>query len=76
MCGGDQLAQNPRAETIAEQRPQGAGNRSPGNLGLEPEPKATIQRFDADGSNQMSVASGTRNPTAPPFTPTPASCGH
>jgi len=40
------------------------GVGSSGNLGVEPEPKATIQRFDADGSNQMTVASGTRNPTA------------
>jgi glucose/arabinose dehydrogenase len=37
---------------------------SSGDLGVEPEPKATIQRFDADGSNQTTVASGTRNPTA------------
>src|SRR6516165_8083236 len=28
------------------------GVGSSGNLGVEPEPKATIQRFDADGSNQ------------------------
>jgi glucose/arabinose dehydrogenase len=39
------------------------------NLGVEPEPKATIQRFDADGSNQTTVASGTRNPTALAFHP-------
>src|SRR5256885_1824471 len=39
------------------------GVGSSGNLGVEPEPKATIQRFDADGSNQMTFASGTRNPT-------------
>ena len=69
MCGGEQLVQDPRAETIGEQRPQGTGNRSAGNLGVEPEPKATIQRFDADGSNQTTVASGTRNPTALAFHP-------
>jgi glucose/arabinose dehydrogenase len=40
------------------------GVGSAGNLGVEPKPKATIQRFDADGSNQTTVASGTRNPTA------------
>ncbi len=45
------------------------GVGSSGNLGVEPEPKATIQRFDADGSNQMTVASGTRNPTALAFQP-------
>jgi glucose/arabinose dehydrogenase len=41
-----------------------------GNLGVEPEPKATIQRFDADGSNQTTFASGTRNATALAFHPT------
>src|SRR6266478_9634813 len=35
------------------------GVGSSGNLGVEPEPKATIQRFDADGSNQTTFASGT-----------------
>src|SRR5438105_12431250 len=45
------------------------GVGSSGNLGAGPEPKATIQRFDADGSNQMTVASGTRNPTALAFQP-------
>src|SRR5580692_1256141 len=45
------------------------GVGSSGNLGVEPEPKATIQRFDADGSNQTTVASGTRNPTALAFHP-------
>src|ERR1700742_4092430 len=45
------------------------GVGSSGNLGVEPEPKATIQRFDADGSNQMTVASGTRTPTALAFQP-------
>ena len=45
------------------------GVGSSGNLGVEPEPKATIQRFDADGSNQTTFASGTRNPTALAFDP-------
>ena len=45
------------------------GVGSSGNLGIEPEPKATIQRFDSDGSNQTTVASGTRNPTALAFHP-------
>jgi glucose/arabinose dehydrogenase len=45
------------------------GVGSSGNLGIEPEPKATIQRFDADGSNQTTFASGTRNPTALAFEP-------
>src|SRR5215475_782694 len=43
------------------------GVGSSGNIGVEPEPKATIQRFDADGTNQF--ASGTRNPTALAFHP-------
>jgi glucose/arabinose dehydrogenase len=45
------------------------GVGSSGNLGVEPEPKATIQRFDADGSNQTTVASGMRNLTALAFHP-------
>ena len=45
------------------------GVGSSGNLGVEPEPKATIQRFDADGSNQATYASGMRNPTAMAFQP-------
>ena len=39
------------------------GVGSIGNIGIEPEPKATIQRFGSDGSNQTSYAAGTRNPT-------------
>jgi glucose/arabinose dehydrogenase len=46
------------------------GVGSSGNLGVEPEPKATIQRFDPDGSNQTTYASGTRNATALAFHPT------
>jgi glucose/arabinose dehydrogenase len=45
------------------------GVGSSGNLGVEPEPKATIQRFDPDGSNQTTFAAGTRNPTALAFQP-------
>jgi glucose/arabinose dehydrogenase len=45
------------------------GVGSSGNIGVEPEPKATIQRFDADGSHQTTYASGTRNPTALAFQP-------
>ncbi len=45
------------------------GVGSSGNLGVEPEPKASIQRFNADGSNQTTFASGMRNPTALAFQP-------
>src|SRR5215472_14968283 len=45
------------------------GVGSSGNLGVEPEPKATIQRFDADGTHQTTFASGMRNPTALAFHP-------
>jgi glucose/arabinose dehydrogenase len=45
------------------------GVGSSGNLGVEPDVKATIQRFDADGANQFTFASGTRNPTALAFHP-------
>src|SRR5208282_1534245 len=40
-----------------------------GQSRVEPEPKATIQRFDADCSNQTTVTSGTRHPTALAFHP-------
>src|SRR5262252_10346793 len=46
------------------------GVGSSGNLGVEPEPKATIQRFDADGGNQKTYAAGMRNPTALAIHPT------
>jgi glucose/arabinose dehydrogenase len=39
------------------------GVGSSGNIGIEPEVKASIQRFDPDGSNQTTFASGVRNPT-------------
>jgi glucose/arabinose dehydrogenase len=45
------------------------GVGSSGNLGVEPEPKATIQRFDADGGHQKTYASGVRNPTGLAFHP-------
>src|SRR2546429_6939678 len=45
------------------------GVGSSGNLGVEPDNKATIQRFDADGANQSTFASGMRNPTALAFHP-------
>jgi glucose/arabinose dehydrogenase len=45
------------------------GVGSSGNTGVEPEVKATIQRFDADGSNQQTFASGMRNPTTLAFHP-------
>jgi len=40
------------------------GVGSSGNVGVEPDVKASIQRFDANGSGQKTYASGTRNPTA------------
>src|SRR5438067_2562597 len=45
------------------------GVGSSGNLGVEPEVKASIQRFEADGSGQSTFASGMRNPTALAFQP-------
>jgi glucose/arabinose dehydrogenase len=46
------------------------GVGSAGNLGVEPEVKASIQRFEADGSSQTTFASGMRNPTTLAFHPT------
>src|SRR5215204_1133100 len=46
------------------------GVGSSGNIGVEPEVKATIQRFEPDGSGQTTYASGMRNPTALAFEPT------
>ena len=40
-----------------------AGVGSMGNIAVEPAPKATIQHFGPDGSNQTTYAAGTRNPT-------------
>lgn len=45
------------------------GVGSSGNIGVEPEPKATIQRFESNGSGQSTYASGMRNPTALAFHP-------
>jgi len=45
------------------------GVGSSGNIGVEPEVKATIQRFEADGSGQTTYSSGMRNPTALAFHP-------
>jgi glucose/arabinose dehydrogenase len=38
------------------------GVGSAGNIGIEPEVKATIQRFEPDGTGQSTYVSGTRNP--------------
>jgi glucose/arabinose dehydrogenase len=46
------------------------GVGSAGNIGMEPEVKASIQRFEADGSGQTTFASGMRNPTTLAFHPT------
>jgi glucose/arabinose dehydrogenase len=45
------------------------GVGSSGNIGVEPEPKATIQRFEANGSGQSTYATGMRNTTALAFNP-------
>jgi glucose/arabinose dehydrogenase len=45
------------------------GVGSAGNIGVEPEVKASIQRFEADGSGQTTFASGMRNPTTLAFHP-------
>ena len=45
------------------------GVGSVGNIGVEPEPKSTIQAFDPDGSNQRTVASGMRNPSGVAMSP-------
>ena len=37
------------------------GVGSSGNIGIEPEVKATIQRFDRDGGNQSTFVAGVRN---------------
>src|SRR5438094_9249787 len=46
------------------------GVGSAGNIGVEPEVKASVQRFEADGSGQSTFASGMRNPTSLAFHPT------
>ena len=45
------------------------GVGSSGNIGVEPEPKATIQVFNADGSGQRTFAAGVRNPVGLAFHP-------
>jgi glucose/arabinose dehydrogenase len=45
------------------------GVGSAGNIGVEPEVKASIQRFEPDGSGQSTFAGGLRNPTALTFHP-------
>ena len=45
------------------------GIGSIGNIAVEPEPKATIQLFSAQGGNQRTFASGLRNPTDLAFHP-------
>jgi glucose/arabinose dehydrogenase len=45
------------------------GVGSSGNIGVEPEIKASIQRFSPDGSSQTTFASGLRNATSLAFNP-------
>ena len=45
------------------------GVGSSGNIGVEPEVKASIQRFEPNGSGQTTFATGMRNPTALAFNP-------
>src|SRR5262249_36006039 len=45
------------------------GVGSMGNVGVEPPVKAPIQRFDADGKNQATFATGLRNATGLRFNP-------
>ncbi|ANC92198.1 sorbosone dehydrogenase [Azospirillum humicireducens] len=45
------------------------GIGSEGNIGVEPEPRATIQEFRIDGSGQRLFAAGLRNPVGLAFKP-------
>ena len=45
------------------------GIGSEGNIGVEPEPRATIQEFRIDGSGQRQYAGGLRNPVGLAFKP-------
>jgi glucose/arabinose dehydrogenase len=45
------------------------GVGSAGNISLEPPMRASVQRFDADGSNQRTVVEGVRNPIGLDFHP-------
>jgi glucose/arabinose dehydrogenase len=42
---------------------------SRGNIAVEPEVRASVQRFDANGGNQMTFGSGLRNPVGIAFRP-------
>ncbi len=42
---------------------------SEGNIDEEPEPRATVQEFDADGGNRRTFATGLRNPVGIAFYP-------
>jgi glucose/arabinose dehydrogenase len=60
------LAKGHRNRPLAVDPGSGAlyvGVGSSGNIGVEPEVKASIQRFDKDGGNQTTYSSGMRNPT-------------
>jgi glucose/arabinose dehydrogenase len=57
------LALDPRTNAMF------VGVGSAGNIGVEPEVKASIQRFERDGGGQTTFASGMRNPTALAFHP-------
>ena len=59
----------PPSRHRSEDRRLFVGVGSSGNIGVEPEVKATIQRFEADGTGQTTYASGMRNPTALAFQP-------
>ena len=45
------------------------GVGSAGNISVEQEPRATVQMFAADGANQRTYATGTRNPIGVGFHP-------
>jgi len=45
------------------------GVGSAGNISIEPPMRASIQRFDADGTNQRTVMEGVRNPVGLDFHP-------
>lgn len=45
----------------------GIGSR--GNIGIEDSPRASIQRFDADGGDRRAFATGLRNPVGMAFRP-------
>ena len=57
------LARDPQSGTLY------VGVGSAGNIGEEPEPRATIQAFNADGGDQHTVVGGVRNPIGFDFHP-------